>query len=94
MVLGITRAMFEDSTKGEVINLGNPVEYSMIDMAQKIKQMTGSTSEIVHEPLPEDDPIKRKPDITKAVKLLGWKPGVDLEQGLQKTIEYYRSKLL
>lgn len=93
MVLGITGAMFEDNTKGEVINLGNPVEYSMIDMAQKIKQMTGSTSEIAHEPLPEDDPIKRKPDITKASKLLGWKPSVDLEQGLQKTIEYYRSML-
>ncbi len=93
MVQGITKAMFEDNTKGEVINLGNPVEYSMIDMAQKIKQMTGSTSEIVHEPLPEDDPIKRKPDITKAGKLLGWNPGVDLEHGLQKTVEYYRSIL-
>lgn len=93
MVTGITLSMFEGSTSGEVINLGNPVEYSMIDIAQKVKQMTGSKSEIVHEPLPEDDPIKRKPDITKAGKLLGWKPEVDLEDGLRKTIEYYRSKL-
>lgn len=94
MVQGITRAIFEDNTKGEVINLGNPVEYSMIDIAQKIKQMTDSKSEIVHELLPQDDPTKRKPDITKAGNLLGWKPRVDLEQGLQKTIEYYRPKLL
>lgn len=91
MVEGIMRAMFTQGTNGEVINLGNPEEYRMIDLAKKIKEMTGTMSEIVHKDLPPDDPQERQPDITKAKKLLGWEPKVSVTEGLQKTIEYYRS---
>lgn len=91
MVEGIIKAMITQGLKGEVLNLGNPEEYAMIDLAQKIKAMTKTTSEIVFGKLPQDDPPRRKPDITKATKELGWKPFVDLEDGLRKTIEYYKS---
>ena len=59
-------------------------------MANIIKKMTGSSSDIVFEPLPEDDPMKRKPDISKAKRLLGWEPKVSIDQGLKETIEYFR----
>lgn len=91
MVEGIYKAMFMKGTKGEVFNLGNPEEYSILDLAQKIKTMAGSSSEIVYKPLPPDDPKQRQPDITKAKNVLGWKPKVSVDAGLQKTIEYYRS---
>jgi len=90
-VAGLMKLMFGDTTKGEVVNIGNPEEYTMIDMAKKIKDMTGSSSEIVHKELPEDDPIQRKPDITKAKSLLHWEPCVSLDEGLKKTISYYKS---
>jgi len=91
MVEGIYQAMFSEGTKGEVFNLGNPEEYSVSDLAQKIKTMAGSSSEIVYKPLPPDDPKQRQPDITKAKNVLGWKPKVSVDAGLQKTIEYYKS---
>lgn len=91
LVEGIMQAMFTNETNGEVINLGNPEEYRMIDLAQKIKEMTGVPSEIVFKDLPPDDPQERKPDITKAKKFLGWEPKVTVTEGLVKTIEYYRS---
>lgn len=91
LVEGIKKAMFTEFTKGEVINLGNPEEYTMKDFAQKIKEMTNSNSEIVFKDLPPDDPKQRQPDITKAKELLGWEPKVSVEEGLQKTIEYYKS---
>ncbi|MFH0749521.1 MAG: UDP-glucuronic acid decarboxylase family protein [Candidatus Gottesmanbacteria bacterium] len=91
LVEGLVKMMFSDKTKGEVINLGNPEEYTMIDLAKKIKEMTGTASEIVFEKLPQDDPTQRKPDITKAEKLFGWKPIVTADVGLQKTIEYYKN---
>jgi len=90
MVEGVVKAMMTDGTKGEVYNLGNPEEYTMIDLAKKIKAMTKSTSEIVYAPLPEDDPPRRRPDITKAETTLGWKPVVSVDEGLKKTIEYYK----
>jgi nucleoside-diphosphate-sugar epimerase len=90
MVEGLVKAMMTDGTKGEVYNLGNPEEYTMIDLAKKIKTMTKSTSEIVYAPLPEDDPPRRRPDITKAETTLGWKPVVSVDEGLKKTIEYYK----
>lgn len=90
-VAGLMALMFGENTKGEVINIGNPEEYSMIDLANKIKTMTGSKSEIVYAPLPKDDPAHRKPDITKAQTLLGWKPVVTVDEGLKKTIEYYKN---
>lgn len=90
-VAGLMAMMLADTTKGEVVNIGNPEEYTMIDLAKKIKTMTGSKSEIVYAPLPKDDPTQRKPDITKAQTLLGWKPLVSVDVGLKKTIEYYKS---
>lgn len=90
LVDGIKKAMFTPNTKGEVINLGNPEEYTMKDLATKIKEMTNSTSEVVFKDLPPDDPKQRQPDITKAKTLLGWGPKVSVDEGLQKTIEYYK----
>ena len=90
MVAGLIRLMETDNTTGEVVNIGNPEEYTMIDFAEKIKHMTGSSSEIVHVRLPVDDPTQRKPDITKAKKLLGWEPAVSVDDGLKQTIEYYK----
>jgi UDP-glucuronate decarboxylase len=74
------------------VNLGNPRESTMIELATLIKQMTGSKSEIIHEPLPKDDPVRRNPDITRAQKLLGgWGPKVPLEEGIAATIAYFRT---
>jgi dTDP-glucose 4,6-dehydratase len=91
MVEGIYKAMFTDGTKGEIFNLGNPEEYTMSELAAKIKEFTESISEIVYKELPPDDPKQRKPDITKAGKFLNWKPEVSVDEGLKKTIEYYKS---
>lgn len=91
LVSGIVGAMNSEKTAGEVFNLGNPEEYTMIDLANKIKTMTNSVSEIVHGKLPEDDPAQRRPDISKAKAVLGWEPKVPVDEGLAKTIEYYRT---
>jgi nucleoside-diphosphate-sugar epimerase len=91
MVEGIMRAMFHDKTKGEVINLGNPDERNMLEIASMVKEFVGVSVDIVHEALPEDDPLKRKPDITKARHLLDWEPTIGLTEGLQKTIAYFRN---
>lgn len=73
------------------INIGNPMELTIKYLATKIKEMTGSTSEIDFKPLPSDDPLQRKPDISKAKCLLDWSPIVQLEEGLRKTIDYFRN---
>jgi UDP-glucuronate decarboxylase len=78
-----------DSFTGPV-NIGNPHEISVGELAEKIIHMTGSASKLVYCPLPQDDPQQRKPDIALATKRLGWQPKVDLEEGLRKTIEYFR----
>lgn len=91
MIDGLTRAMFTENTKGEVINLGNPDERTIAEIAETIKGLTNSSSEIIKEPLPEDDPRERKPDISKAKRILDWEPKVTLSEGLQKTIEYFKS---
>jgi dTDP-glucose 4,6-dehydratase len=75
------------------VNIGNPHEMTVLEFAKKIIALTGSTSTIAYKPLPEDDPQVRQPDITKAKTILGWEPKVMLEEGLLKTIEYFRSKL-
>lgn len=90
LVAGILKLMFTDAAKNEVVNIGNPEEYTMVDLADKILNMTGSSSKIIHEKLPADDPIRRRPDITKAQSLLGWTPVVSVDEGLTKTIAYYR----
>jgi nucleoside-diphosphate-sugar epimerase len=93
MVLGLKKAILTANTKGEVFNLGNPDEYTILELAQKIKRMTKSKSKIVYENLPPDDPRKRKPDISKARKMLDWRPKVLFTQGLDKTIAYFEKKL-
>ena len=91
MVDGLILAMFSDKTKGEVLNLGNPDERKILEFASLIKKLTGSASEIVFEDLPTDDPKERKPDIAKAKELIGWQPKVSIEQGLEKTVQYFKS---
>jgi len=92
MVNGIFKAMFSDGTKGEIFNLGNPDEYTVKDLADKIIDLTGSKSEIRYSGnFRENDPMRRRPDITKAKKILDWEPKINLDEGLQKTIEYYKS---
>lgn len=75
------------------VNIGNPGEFRVIDLARKIIELTGSGSEIVYMPLPEDDPRQRQPDISLAARELKWKPQVSLEEGLKKTIEYFKKEL-
>ena len=91
MVSGLIALMENEQTKGEVVNLGNPEEYTMIDLANKVKTMMNAASEVVHKDLPADDPTQRKPDISKAKKLLGWEPGVSVDAGLAQTIAYYKA---
>jgi len=73
------------------VNLGNPVEITINELAKMIINMTGSKSKIIHLPLPQDDPKQRKPDISLAKKELNWSPKVDAETGLAKTVEYFRN---
>jgi UDP-glucuronate decarboxylase len=72
------------------VNIGNPGEFTILELARKVVELTGSKSQIVFNPLPSDDPMQRKPDIGLARSTFGWEPGVHLEQGLLKTIAYFR----
>ena len=89
MVEGLISACEKQNTNKEVINLGNPDEKTILDIAHIIISLTHSKSEIIFHPLPSDDPERRKPDITKAQKLLNWSPKIELEKGLIATIDYY-----
>jgi dTDP-glucose 4,6-dehydratase len=91
LVEGILKLM--DSPLNDPVNIGNPHEMSIEEMARLVIRMTGSTSRVVFKPLPTDDPKVRRPDITRARTLLGWEPQVPLEQGLTSTIEYFRKKI-
>ncbi|HQB65383.1 MAG TPA: SDR family NAD-dependent epimerase/dehydratase, partial [Fibrobacteraceae bacterium] len=71
------------------INIGNPSEFTMLQLAEEVIRLTGSKSKIVYQPLPGDDPQKRRPDISKAKEILNWEPVVSLEEGLIKTITYF-----
>jgi dTDP-glucose 4,6-dehydratase len=75
------------------VNIGNPQEMTLLELATRIIHLSGSRSEIVFRPLPEDDPKVRQPDITRARTLLGWEPKVPLDEGLQKTLDYFREKV-
>ncbi len=72
------------------VNIGNPNEFTILECAQLVLKVTGSKSQIRYEPLPQDDPKQRRPDITKARQLLGWEPKIDLESGLRKSLDYFR----
>lgn len=89
LVEGIYRLLV--SEVNEPVNVGNPREMTILDFASKIAELTGCGSDIVFEPLPVDDPKVRQPDISRAKELLGWEPRVPLEEGLKKTIDYFRS---
>jgi dTDP-glucose 4,6-dehydratase len=91
LVEGIIKLMH--APVNDPVNIGNPQELTIEQIARQIIAMTGSTSQVVYKPLPEDDPKVRKPDITRARTLLGWEPTVTLEQGLEKTIDYFRQKV-
>jgi dTDP-glucose 4,6-dehydratase len=85
--------MMQADTKGEVVNLGNPTEMTVLEFAKKIRALTGSRSEIIFTPLPENDPLQRRPDISKAKRLLGWEPQVGLDDGLRMTVEWFDRNL-
>ena len=91
LVDGILRLL--DSSENDPVNIGNPHEMTIEEIARTIIRMTNATSRIVYRPLPEDDPKVRQPDITRARTLLGWEPKVGLEEGLTKTLEYFRKKV-
>ena len=91
LVDGILRLM--DAPTNDPVNIGNPHEVTIEEIARTIIRMTGAKSKIVYRPLPTDDPKVRQPDITRARTLLGWEPKVQLEEGLTKTIEYFRTKV-
>lgn len=88
LVDGLVRMMNQDAAIGP-INIGNPDEFTIMELAEKIIELTGSSSKIVHKQLPADDPKQRQPDIQKAKKALGWKPKIPLEEGLKSTIAYF-----
>jgi UDP-glucuronate decarboxylase len=94
MVDALMRLMHSPKEFIGPVNLGNPVELSIADLARRIITMTGSTSELRFKPLPENDPRRRRPDISLARKRLGWEPGTDLDTGLTRTIEYFARLLL
>ena len=89
MIEGIVRMMGAPDEVTGPVNVGNPEEYAIRDLAEKIIELTGSASELTFHPLPQDDPLQRCPDITKARDLLDWEPTVSLTEGLQKTIAYF-----
>jgi len=93
LVDGLIRLMHSADEVIGPINIGNPVEFSMLQLAQEVLDLTGSKSRIAHRPLPQDDPKQRRPDISKAQKLLGWKPATPLKEGLKKTITYFEALL-
>jgi UDP-glucuronate decarboxylase len=89
---GMMRLMNHDSLTGPV-NIGNPGEFTILELAQKVIEKAGSKSKIIHKDLPIDDPLQRKPDITLAKKELDWEPKINLDEGLDKTITYFRELL-
>jgi len=91
LINGIYRVFERKSPINVPVNLGNPKEVSIIVLVAMILDLTNSNSEVIYKPLPEDDPRQRQPDITRAIKMFNWKPQIELDVGLQKTIEYFRS---
>ena len=91
LIEGIYRLMMSDTS--DPVNIGNPQELTILEFAQRILRLTKSRSKIIYKPLPQDDPQQRQPDITRAKKVLGWEPVVKLEDGLRKTIDYFRSRV-
>jgi UDP-glucuronate decarboxylase len=93
LIEGFVRFMGTDAVHTGPLNLGNPGEFTMLELAEAVLRLTGSSSRLIHQPLPEDDPRQRCPDISKAKALLDWEPRVPLEEGLKRTIAYFRTLL-
>ncbi len=93
LIDGLLRLMETPDEVTGPVNLGNPAECTILELAEKVKELTGSPSRIVFRPLPQDDPLQRRPDITRARELLGWQPRVPLEEGLARTIAYFDALL-
>ena len=92
LVTGLIAMMDQDEIVGPV-NIGNPAEFTIKELALMIKELSGSSSEIVYRPLPQDDPVRRRPDITLARERLGWEPKIQIRDGLPRTIDYFRTML-
>ena len=93
MVEALIRMMNSPAALTGPVNVGNPGEYTILELAEKIVELTGSKSSIVFKPLPQDDPLQRQPDITLARQKLGWQPTTDLDQGLQRTVAYFEDMI-
>ena len=93
LVDGLVRLMASDDTVTGPINLGNPEEFTILQLASAVIDLTGSAAHIVHKPIPQDDPRQRRPNIAKANELLGWKPRTPIREGLRKTIDYFEKLL-
>lgn len=93
LVDGLLRLMDKDDPYTGPVNLGNPGEFTMLELAQKVLALTGSTSKVEHKPLPENDPKQRRPDIAEAKRALGWEPTIPLDEGLKKTVAYFDALL-
>lgn len=91
LIDGMMKLMAYDGIYPLPINIGNPGEFTMVELAEKVIDLTGSSSKIVYKPLPQDDPKQRRPDIHRAKIVLNWEPTIKLEDGLQKTIDYFRN---
>jgi UDP-glucuronate decarboxylase len=91
LVEGLIRLMNAPDEVIGPINLGNPDEFTILQLAEKVIELTGSRSKLIHEALPEDDPTRRQPDITLATRLLDWRPTVKLSEGLKDTIAWFKS---
>jgi dTDP-glucose 4,6-dehydratase len=92
LVEGIVRLLFSQET--DPVNLGNPSEFSIMEFSREILEITGSRSQVVHKPLPVDDPRVRQPNISRAKQILSWTPQVTLQEGIRRTVPYFREKLL
>lgn len=93
LIRGFKVMMQSEDMEGGPINLGNPSEFTILELAQRVIDLTGSKAKLAFRPLPSDDPIKRRPDITAAADFLGWRPQISLDEGLRKTIPYFQSFL-
>ena len=82
-----------ESNEHEPTNIGNPQDITILEFAERVRKLVGATTPVVFHPLPQDDPKQRRPDITKAKRILNWEPKVTLEEGLQRTYEYFREKV-
>ena len=91
LIEGLMRLMATGDEFTGPVNIGNPHEFTIVELARKVISLTGSASELVFKPLPSDDPLQRKPDIALAKAALGWRPTIQLEEGLKKTIVYFRT---